>query len=119
LRAEHHAVDNEGVLVAEELRDADRAVMAFEGIVFGDSAAGGKGTAECGDVLDVAPEFDLLGEEGVASLAVFGALVGEMRFVLCGEFCCGDEDGVVGHSVLLDETCQSSVHFNNAEARRH
>jgi hypothetical protein len=53
------------------------------------------------DALDVAPELDLLGEEGVASLAVFGALVGEVRFVPCGEFCCADEDGVVGHSVLL------------------
>jgi len=117
LRTEHHAVDDEGVLVAEELRDADRAVMAFEAIVLGDSAAEGKGAAECGDALDVAPELDLLGEEGVASLAVFGALVGEVRFVFCGEFCCGDKD-VVGHSVLLDETCHASAYFNNAKAQR-
>jgi hypothetical protein len=32
-----------------------------------------------------------------------------VRFVLCGEFCCGDEDGVVGHSVLLDETRDASA----------
>ena len=57
----HHAVDNEGVLVAEELREAYRDVMAFEGIVFGDFAAGGKGATECGDPLDVAAELDLLG----------------------------------------------------------
>jgi hypothetical protein len=95
LRAEHHAVDNEGVLVAEELRDTDRAVMALEGIVFWNSAAGGKGATECGDALDVASEFDLLGKEDVASLAVFRVLVGKVRFVPCGEFCYGDEDGVV------------------------
>jgi hypothetical protein len=109
LRAEHHAVDHEGVLVAEELSEADRAVMAFEGIVPGDTAAEGKGAAECGDALNVAPELDLLGEEGVAGLAVFRALVREVRLVLSGEFCCRDEDGVVGHSVLLDETCHASV----------
>jgi hypothetical protein len=104
LPTEHHAVDNESVLVAEELRDADGAVRAFENIVFGDSTAGRKGAAECGDALDVAPEFDFFGEERVAGLAVFGALVGEVRFVVCGEFCYGDEEGVVGHSVLLNET---------------
>jgi hypothetical protein len=74
--------------------------------------------AECGDALDVAPELDLLCEEGVTSLAVFGALIGEVRFVLCCEFYCGDEDGVVGHSVLLDETRYARVHSNNAGARR-
>jgi hypothetical protein len=73
LLAEHHAVDNEGVLVAEELRDADRAVMASEGIVFGDSASRGKGAAECGNALDVAPELNFFGEEDVTSLAVFRA----------------------------------------------
>jgi hypothetical protein len=117
LRAEHHAVDNEGVLVAEELRDADPAAMAFEAIVFGNSAAGWKGAAKCGDALDVAPELDVLGEEGVASLTVFWALVGEGRFVLFGKFCCGDES-VVGHSVLLDETSRASDNFDGAEALR-
>jgi hypothetical protein len=102
-RAEHPAVDDESVFVAAELRKADRAVLAFEGIVFWDTASG-EGRAECGDMLDMAAEFDLLGKEGVAGLAVFGALVGEVRFVHCGEFCCGCEDGVVGHSVLLDDT---------------
>jgi hypothetical protein len=101
--AEHHAVDNEGVLVPEERREADHAVTAFKGIVFGDYAARRKGAAQGGDALDVAPEIDLFSEENVASLAVFGALVGEVRLVLCGEFCSGDEDGVIGHSVLLDE----------------
>jgi hypothetical protein len=102
LRAEHHAVDNEGVLVAEELRDADPAAMAFEAIVFGDSAAGGKCAAKCGDALDVATELDLLGEEALRAWRYSGLSLGEVRSVLCGEFCCGDEDGVVGHSVLLD-----------------
>jgi hypothetical protein len=101
MRAEHHTVDNEGVLVTEELRETYRDVMAFEGIVFGDFAAGGKGAAECGDPLDVAAELDLLDKEGIASPAILGSLVGEVGFVLCREFHCGDEDGVVGHSVLL------------------
>jgi hypothetical protein len=52
-------------------------------------------------VLDVAPELDLLREERVAGCAVFGALAGEVRFVPCGKLCCGNEDGVVGHSVFL------------------
>ena len=73
--------------------------MAFEGIIFGDSTAGGKGAAECGDALDLAPELDFFSEEHVAGLTVFWAFVGEMRFVLCGEFCCRDEDGAIGHSV--------------------
>jgi hypothetical protein len=107
LRAEHPAVDDESVLFAEELREVDRAVLAFEGIVFGDSAPGGKGAAESGDALDLAAELDLLGEKSVAGLAVFGALVGELRFVPCREPCC--EDGVVGHSVLLDETCHAAA----------
>ena len=47
----------------------------------------------------MSPELDLLSEDGVASLTVFEALVGEVRFVLCGEFCCEDEEGVVGHSM--------------------
>jgi hypothetical protein len=74
--------------------------MAVECIFSEDSATVGKGASECGDVFDVAPEFDLLGEEGVASLAVLGALVGGNALVLCGEFCCGDDYGVVGHSGL-------------------
>jgi hypothetical protein len=41
LWAEHHAVDNERFLVAEELREANCAVGAFEGIVFGDCTARG------------------------------------------------------------------------------
>jgi hypothetical protein len=106
LRAEHPAVDDESVLFAEELREVDRAVLAFEGIVFGDSAPGGR-AAESGDALDLAAELDLLGKESVAGLAVFGDLVGELRFVPCREPCC--EDGVVGHSVLLDETCHAAA----------
>jgi hypothetical protein len=86
LRAEHHAVDKEGVLVTKELREAYRGVLGFEGIVSGDFAAGGKGATECGDPLDVAAELDLLGEEGIASSAIFGTLVGEVSFVLCREF---------------------------------
>jgi hypothetical protein len=89
--AKHHAVDNEGVLVAEELREAYRAIMAFEGIVFGDYTAWRKSAAQGGDTLNVTPELDLLGKQGVAALAVFAALVGEVRFILCGEFHCGDE----------------------------
>ena len=76
-------------------------MRAFKSIVFGDLAAGGKRTAECGDALDVAPELDFFGEEGVAGLAILGALVGEVGLVLYGEFCCRDEKDIVGHSVLL------------------
>jgi hypothetical protein len=89
--------------------------MAFKGIVFGDSTVGRKGAAQGGDTLDMAPELDLVGEEGFAGLAVCEALVGKVRFILCGEFCCGDED-VVGHSVLLDEPRHASAHSYNAEA---
>jgi hypothetical protein len=64
--------------------------MAFEGIVFGDFAAGGKGATECGDSLDVATELDLLSEEGIATPAIFGTLVREAGFVLCRKFCCLD-----------------------------
>ena len=55
--------------------------MAFKCIVFRDFAAGGKGAAERGNALDVTAELDLLGEESVAGLAIFGALVGEVRFI--------------------------------------
>jgi hypothetical protein len=64
--------------------------MAFEVKVFGDFAAGVKGATECGDPLGVSAELDLLGEESIASPAIFGTLVGEVGFILCREFCCGD-----------------------------
>src|ERR1700728_2601960 len=53
LRAEHHAVDHKGVLVAEELREAYCPVMSLEHIVFGDFAARGKGATQGGDPLNV------------------------------------------------------------------
>jgi hypothetical protein len=109
LRTKHHAVDNEGVLVAKELREAYRAGGAFKEIVFGGFAARRKVTTECGDALDVASQLDLLGEEKIASLTVGGALVGEMCFVLCRKFRCGARGGGGGHSVLLDEApCERS-----------
>jgi hypothetical protein len=39
--------------------------MAFEGIVLEDSTARRKGATECGGALDVASEFDLLGEKAL------------------------------------------------------
>jgi hypothetical protein len=108
LRAEHHAVDNEGILFAEQLREADHAITAFERIVFGDLSAARKSAAERSHALDVPSELDLFREESVAGLAIFGALAGEVRLVLRGKLCRRDEVGVVGHSILLDEdvTCQ-------------
>jgi|ERR1700683_264325 len=96
LRAEHHAVDHKGVLVAEELREAYCPVMSLEHIVFGDFAARGKGATQGGDPLNVSSELNLLGEEGVATPAIFGTLVGEVSFVLRQEFSCGDYEGIVG-----------------------
>ena len=58
-------------------------------IVFGDFTAGGKGAAEGCDVLDVSPELDLLGKEMVASLAIFRALIGEVRFVFAASSAAG------------------------------
>jgi hypothetical protein len=117
LRAEHHAVDNQSVFVAEDLRKADRAIMAFEGKVFRDFTAKGKGAAKCGNALNVTPELDLFGEQRVASLAVSGALVRKLCFIPCGELYRRNENGVVGHAILLGETCRVSVHFDNPETR--
>jgi len=101
LRAEHHAVDDESLLISEELGESDRSVLAFEGVVFGNLAAEWQCATEGGDALDVTAKFNLLGEEGVACFAILCALVGKVGFVLCCEFCCRREGGFVGHSVLL------------------
>jgi len=95
LRAEHHAVDHEGGFIAEELRDANGSVGTFEEIVFGNFTPGGQSAAECSDVLDAPAELDFLTPKCVASPAIFGALVGKVRFVFGGEIRCRNEDGIV------------------------
>ena len=47
--SEHGAINDESLLVAEEVGEADGAMLAFEGVVVGQGAAMGKGTAERGD----------------------------------------------------------------------
>ena len=70
------------MLVAEEVSDAGRAVLADELVELGEHAAGREAAPELGDALDVATKFNLFGEQSVASLAVLGALVGEAGGVL-------------------------------------
>ncbi|MGA7318740.1 MAG: hypothetical protein WBX22_32770 [Silvibacterium sp.] len=83
--------------------------MTSDRIAFGNSSARGKGAAECGNALDVASELDLFCEERAAGVAVFGALISEVRFILSGKFCCQDEGDVVGYLFLLDETVPASI----------
>ena len=65
LGAEHEAVDREGRFVGEEIGEVDGAVLAEEGVVCGDFAAGREGATEGGDALDVAAELDLSARRAV------------------------------------------------------
>src|SRR6476469_4163520 len=74
LRTEHVAVDDEGILVAKQAGERDRAAFAFERVVLGDLAARRQCAALLGDAFDVAAQFDFLGQQRLAGAAVFGAL---------------------------------------------
>jgi hypothetical protein len=52
-RAEHHAVDDDGLFVAEEVGEVDYSFFAVEGEVLGYGASLGQGATHCGDMLDV------------------------------------------------------------------
>jgi len=62
----------------------------------GGSARGG------GNVLELAAQFDFLDEEGIASRAIFGALVWKVSLVGVGEFAGGSEGFVGGSEGLVD-----------------
>ena len=99
LRGEHHAVDQQSVFVAEELRKFGGAGGGGEFKVLRDFAAGWESAALLGDAFEVAAEFDFFSEEFIAGGAVFGGFVGEMRFVGDGELRRGCEHCGVGHFV--------------------
>ena len=97
LRPEHEAVDGERLLVAEQLREAQRPVFALEPVVADHLAAGRQGAPHRGDPLEMAAELDLLDKQRCPRGAVFGALVGKTDRVQAGEL--GGGDKTVGHRI--------------------
>jgi len=77
LGPEHVAIDAEGLLVAEQPGEIGRAVFAFKAVVADHRAARRQRAALGGDALDMATQFDLLGEQRGAGGAIFGAFIGD------------------------------------------
>ena len=63
LRAEHVAVDDQRLLVAEQVGERDLAALAFEFVFLRHLAARRQRAAQFRDALDVAAQLDLLGEQ--------------------------------------------------------
>src|SRR5215469_3940822 len=78
-----------------------RACRGFEAVVFRYLATKQQGATKGCHAFDMAPKFDLLGKQGIASVAIFGAFVRKVRFVFCCQFGCWSESCSSGHSVLL------------------
>jgi hypothetical protein len=64
LRPEHVAIDGERLLIAEQPGEIGGTVLAFEAIITDYLATGRQATPLGGDALDMAPQFDLLCQEG-------------------------------------------------------
>ncbi len=86
LGPEHVAVDCEGLLVAEQTGEIDRAVFALEAVVADHRAAGRQRPPLGGHALDMTAQRDLLREKGGAGGAILGAFVGDSDRVDTGEF---------------------------------
>ena len=78
LRPVHVAVEDERLLVAEQVGEADLAVLALEAVVAGDLAARRQLAALLGHPFDLPAKLDLLGQQRIARLPVVVALIGKM-----------------------------------------
>ncbi len=86
LRAEHVAVDAEGLLVAEQAGEIDGPLLALEPVVACYLPARRQGAALLGHAFEMAAQLQFLGQQRRAGGAVFRALVGKPNRAARGEF---------------------------------
>ncbi|MEJ0066038.1 MAG: hypothetical protein WDM85_11965 [Caulobacteraceae bacterium] len=86
LRAEHIAVGDQGLLVAEQAGQVGFTVLGHEAIAVRHRGARRQGAALSGDSLDVAAQLDLLGQQSDAGDAVFSALARNADRALARQF---------------------------------
>jgi hypothetical protein len=106
LGAVHPVVDEQRVLIAKERLEADgigtshAASFTDELIVALHLAARRQGATLGGDARDMAVELDLLDQQGLAGLAVFGTLVRLAGAVFLSDRSGGLQGGTVGHDLV-------------------
>src|SRR5262249_41537577 len=91
LRAVHHAVDQQGLLVAEELREVCRAGLGDKLEVFENFSTGRQSTTLRRNALDLAAQLDLIDKKSIAGRAIAGAFIGKMSCICSGKLLRGDE----------------------------
>jgi hypothetical protein len=94
-------IDHEGLLVAEQVGEADRAFLALEAIILRDLTARRQLPALLGDALEMAAKLDLFGQQRVARLPIFVALIGKMDCVRGRQFLRRSQTLISSHCVLL------------------